>query len=270
VKITAPIAASAGILLAALVLTGCSAGALPGTPSSPAAGSSSNSSGSGSGSAAGSSNTGGSGGNSGPTHDYTADDLVAILKKAEATRNLSGTIKDDAQIKADLASNPGESLTQTFAASGGQFEPAACGTIMDSLLDEANKSLADSGYEGASLTATSDILNVASASGGSATAGLLASSKSTMSKLTSQCSTMSVVDGSTTIGFTISNASATSNANQTFAYEEDITIPGQAAVKTLTIEAQYGNLYIGDVSVSDPDASRMEANINAVVAAAKG
>ncbi len=147
---TVPIAAT--ILLAALVLTGCSAGSLPGTSSSSAAGSkSSGSSGSGSGS------------NSGPNKNYSADDLVAILKKVETIRGISGTIKDDAQIKAAENTNPGQSLTDTFASEGGTIAPAVCGTLLDQLIQAGDAaSINTSLFTSASLDASSDIISIGS------------------------------------------------------------------------------------------------------------
>jgi hypothetical protein len=256
VKNTVPIAAT--ILLAALVLTGCSAGSLPGTSSSSAAGSkSSGSSGSGSGS------------NSGPNKNYSADDLVAILKKVETIRGISGTIKDDAQIKAAENTNPGQSLTDTFASEGGTIAPAVCGTLLDQLIQAGDAaSINTSLFTSASLDASSDIISIGSSTS-SETAGIISKVKGIMGQVVAQCGDMTLNISGTSAKFTVVSAPVTSNASQTFAFEEDFTVEGQL-VKTLTVEAVYGNLLIGDAAISTPSTSRQEANINAVVAAANG
>ena len=247
------------MLAIALTLTGCSAGSLPGS-----------SGGSGS-SGSGSSGSGGSGaGNNGSSKIFSADDLVAILKKVETTRSLTGTITDNAQIKADEAKGSSESLTQEFSASGGKIEPAACGTLLDTLSTAGDKYIDQSTWVGASLNATgSDIISVASAPSSSGVSAIIAKTKGIMGQLASQCPSITIVSSAVTIKFEIKDASATTNAAQTYAYEEDIVADGQAS-KTETIEAIDGNLYIGDVSVTNPNVSDMEANINAVISAANG
>lgn len=258
-----PIAASAILVAVALTLTGCSSGGLPGTSSGGGSGSS-GSGGSGGGTSGG--------GGSGPTKNYGADDLVTILKKTETARNLSGTIKTNAEIKADQKDlENGQSLTKSLTDAGGKFEPAACGTLLDSLVSKGVSILAGSDWTAATLEASSDIISVGSTSNVAGAQAAMSNVQNVMSQITSQCSSMKITDGSVSIAFNIKKASATTKASTTFAYEEDITIPGSTKVsKTLTIEATYGNLFIGDVALTNPNISEMEANVNAVIDAANG
>ena len=260
-KITVPIAAVA--LATALVLTGCSTGSLPGSSSGSGSGSSSKSGGSG----GGSSGSGSSG--SGPTLNLTDNDLVAILTKVQASRNLGGTIETGAELKAKAGSNPSESLTQSFAAAGGSFVPASCGTLFDKLESVAESANNATGFTSAALEGTSDIVSVGTATNSTLADSILSNTKSIMSQMVSQCSNLVMKVGTTSIGFKITDVSATTDGTSTTAFEEDITASTEN-IKTLTIQAQYGNLYIGDVSITNPNESEMEANINAVIAAAKG
>jgi hypothetical protein len=249
VKITLPILASAVVLT--LALAGCSSGGLP-------AGSSTSAGNNGSGTSQ----------NNGPTGSYSASDLVAILKKTEAARGLTGKINDNAQLKA-LATNGGtKSFTSEFAAAGESFQPKACGDLLDSLIAASEKELKSNDWRGASVVTTNDIISIAAASSASTTDSLLTDTKNIMSQLTSKCATMTIKAASISLGFTITPVTATTNADQTYAYEEDITSSG-TVTKTLTIEAVYGNLYIGDVSITNPKLSDIEANVNAVIAASK-
>ena len=210
---------------------------------------------------------GGSGG-SGPTNNYTANDLVTILKTAETARGLTGTIRTNSELKATEAAGGNKSFTQEFTADGGTFTPAACGNLLNNLVAAGEKVLNRNDWRGASLDATNDIISVAATSDTVGAATVLATTKNIMGRLASQCGTMTIKNSSISIGFTISPLSVSSNADQTYGYEEDIIVSGKTT-KTATIEAVYGNLYIGDVSLTDPNLSNMEANVNAIIAAAK-
>jgi hypothetical protein len=254
VKITIPIAAAAVVL--ALALAGCSSGGLPGGAS-------------GGGSTSGGATSGG--GNvtdNGPTNTYTASDLIAILKKVQTARNLSGTIMTDAELR--TGTKPGESLTQTFTKEGGKFVPAACGTLLDSLEAAGDQYLDESGWRGATLDASTDLISVATASDDAKADAIVLKTKSIMSQMISQCGSMTIDIGKTSIGFKITNATASTNGNQTFAYNEEVSLGGAASSDTETIEAVYGNLFIGDVALSKPNVGNMEANVNAVISAANG
>jgi hypothetical protein len=250
VKFTIPIAASAVIL--SLALAGCSSGGLPGTAIG-----------------AGSGGSGGSGGSaSGPTKNYSANDLVTILQTAQKAQGLSGTVQDNTQLKKLQASGGSKSFTQEFAASGGTFSPASCGTKLDSLVALGEQLFDKKEWIGASLNASTDILDVAATSNTAATGALFQRTKSIMANIAAQCPTMVIRDAGISIGFTIKAITATTNGDNTYGYEEDISESG-TTTKTITVEASYGNLYVGDVSITDADLTKVEANVNAVIAAAK-
>jgi hypothetical protein len=240
-KSRTPIAAFA-ILVAALALTGCSTGGLPGVSAGIGA--------------------------TGPTNNYSADGLVALLMKAKAQRNLGGSIQTDSQIKS--AAKPStHGMTTDLKAEGQKLTPAGCGQLLDSLAAEFAVVVYNSSWKAATLVESEGALDLGSTANSVDALAVLAKTKGIMDQVDSKCSTMRLTDGSgDAVKFTIREVPATSNAGATFAYEQIIYAPG-VTQKTVTMEAVYGNLFIGDVVLQSPNIPSMEANINAVVAAAK-
>lgn len=246
---------SACVLTGALALSGCA-------PAVNTAG--------GSGSSGGS-NGGSSSGGGGPTQSYTADGLVAILKKVEASQHLTGTIDDNAQVKADTSELTKGSITSSLTADGGKIVPAECGTLLDNLVKQGAQAMIQNSWISATLEASTDIVGVGATTNASQAQDELGKIKDTMNQLSGKCSSMTIDAGAVKMSMSIKPMTFTTNASTTFGYEEDVAISGSKSVdKTLTIEAIYGNLFISDVGISNPQASDLEANVNAVIDAAKG
>jgi hypothetical protein len=261
-KTRIPIAASAVLIAAAIALTGCSSGGLPGTSSGAAAGS---------GTSGGGSGSGGSGG-SGPTKNYSADELVAILKAAEPTTG-TGKIQDDAQLKAVIGNGKDiENFTSQFAKEGGKFEPAICGTYIDDMTqDAANYGQGATGI-GAENSTTNDLLGLSTSNSASASA-LASKLASVLDGMATNCGSSKIVittDGTTeSIPMKIKKLSISTDADSTYAYEESFTLPGSGSDSSLSAVGEYGNLFISDTEINGGTIAGLEKNINALVAAAK-
>ena len=242
-KIALPLIATAGILT--LTLAGCTGGG--GTSTSGTATTAPKSNGS-------SSNA-----------TYSADDLVTILKKANATLNAGGTIKDNAQLVAALGKLGAKNPAELFA--GAKITPASCLTALDNALPSAKKFTASGGVE-ASLTSSKYIVGALSNPSGALPTSITGSLTSDLDGLYSNCGEMKINAGSVHGSIDITKVAATTTADKTYAYSEDISIGGSSS-KTIAIEAVYGNLFISVVSLGSTLAES-EAAVNAVVAAAKG
>ena len=244
-KITVPLIATAAILV--LALAGCSGAGGPSTSGSATSAPKENGSSS--------------------SKTYSADDLVAILKKAEATLGVSGTIKDNATISAEVKKlgKVGTSIADELAKSGGTITPASCVTALNKASD-LKAFLSEGGAE-ASLSYSKGLVGVLTNTNGALPTSITGKMATDLDGLYSTCGHMKITAGSVTGTLTITKVAATTNADQTYAYSEVIDIDGHKSTTT-SIEATYGNLIISDSGLSGtiPDD---EAAINAIVAAAK-
>ena len=255
---TVPIVVSAAIL--ALALAGCSTG----SPSSTNSGG----------------GTSGGGGGSAPVSSktYSADDLVTILKKAQTTLGVKGTIQDDKALKAIIGKGTTGSITQQLAKEGAKFEPPACSALLDSLTKDASDFGEGTGGVGAELQYSSNILGISTSTTPGTPGKLGAEISKDMDSMATDCANMklkmSVAGQSFSIGMSFKKAPATTNANQTYGYLEtvDAGVTGAKATETASIVAVYGNLFISDTELTVASATTMsdlEKAINAVVAAAQ-
>ena len=231
--------------LVALALAGCSAGSTSGTAS-----------------------TAPQQGSGGSTQTYTADDLVKILQTAEKTIG-TGKISDNATVQANIKSAGNLKPSASLTADGGKIVPASCGTTLDNAIitDSKGFGVGSSGIA-AELNYGKGILAVFSSTNGSLSSGLANTLTTSLQQLYSACSNMQIVDGSTSLDMTITKFAAHTDAAQTFAFDETITISG-TSTPTPVIEALDGNIFIADTGIGGTNADAVAA-INAVVAAAKG
>jgi hypothetical protein len=238
-----------------LGLAGCSTG----TPSA------STSSATGSGSATGGS-SGSGGGATAPGKSYNADDLVAILKKAETTLGVKGTILDNAQQQAALNKLGNTSITGEFKKEGAKITPAACATQLDNAVPDAKK-LGTSGGVTASLSYSKGILGIISTSDGSLPKSVTTQLLSNIDNLYSNCSEMKISVSGISVAMKIKKIAVTTDADTTYAYNESLNLAGKK-ISTTSIEAIDGNLLISMTTVSGSQKDAVAA-INAAVAAAK-
>jgi hypothetical protein len=261
VKNSIPVAASAlaASALIALVLSGCSAGSLPGT--------------SGAGSSSGTGSSGGSQGGSSSSRTFSADNLATILNTAKATLKADGSVENNAKLVADLKADGGAptSVSSSLEAGGGKIEPTACAAIMDKTvaLGGDGFGLGPKGVA-AELIYKQGILAVITVDGSTLPSGEENRLLSTTSAMFSTCSTMKIVGGPAALTMTISKIGVHTDADQTYAYSE--AIEGTGSVKKVAypvIEAVYGNLVILDTALGGTQQDAVNA-VNAVVAAAKG
>ena len=246
-KITVPVIAAAAILT--LALAGCSGGG--GTSTS------------------GTATTAPKTNGSSSSKDYSADDLVALLTKAEATLKVKGTIKDDAQLKADLAKlgkDESGGIATSIAKEGGKITPASCATALNNLVPDAKNFTSSGGVE-ASLTYSKGILGVLANPKGALPTSISSGILTNLDGIYSSCGNMKLTLSGISGGLSITKVAATTNADQTYAFNETIDIAGQKSVTT-SVQGIYGNLYISEVGLGGTLADD-EAAINAVVAAAK-
>jgi hypothetical protein len=247
VKIRIALIATAGVL--ALALAGCSGG--------------------GGSSTSGTATTAPKQNGSSSSKGYSADDLVAILKKAQTTLNAGGTIKDNAQLEAALAKlgNASTSITGALTKAGGKISPASCGTFLDNAVPDAKKFTASGGVE-ASLNYSKGDLGLLANPNGALPANLTSGILTDLDGMYSTCGDMTVTDGSVVVSLKVTKVAATTTADRTYAYAETIDVSGQKST-IVAIEAIYGNLFITMNGLGGTQADA-EAAINAVVAAAKG
>jgi hypothetical protein len=229
--------------LVALALTGCTAAASGGTGTNPAP----------------------LGGTS--TQTYNANDLVKILQTAEKTIG-TGKITGNAALQANIAKAGDLKPSAALTADGGKIVPASCGTTLDNALFTDSKGFgAGSSRIGAELNYSKGIIAIFSATHGSIAAGLANTLTTSLQDLYSACSTMQVVDGSTTLDLTISKLADHTDAAQTWALDESIKVGG-TTTPTTVIEALDGNIFITDTAIGGTNADAVAA-VNAIVAAAK-
>jgi hypothetical protein len=244
------------VLLATLTLTGCSSASHPAASSSSASSS-----------------------RTVPVQNssvsYTADDLVAILKTAQASLGIAGTIKDNAQLKAAIAGggSTGANITQALAKAGGTFAPAVCGKILDTMTSDASNYGEGATGIAAELQTTDNILAVSTSSQSGKAKALATLLGNDLNQLESQCSklTINIKAGGKTesLVMKISKFDASTDAPQSYGFEEDITIPGAGVEKTASIEAVDGNLYISDMALANASIASLVKGVNAIVAASK-
>lgn len=200
---------------------------------------------------------------------------MAILKKAQASLGIAGTIKDNAQLKAAIAGGGSTraSITQTFAKEGGTFAPAACGKILDSMTSDANDYGEGATGIGAELQTPNSILAVSTSSQPGKAKALATLLGNDLNQLESQCSKLTInikAAGKTeSLVMSISKFDANTDAPQSYGFEEDVTIPGFGVEKTASIEAVDGNLYIGDTALANASIASLVKGVNAIDAASK-
>jgi hypothetical protein len=259
-RAAAVVIASAGILLASTACSsgGSTAGATPAAPKSTAALS---------------------------AKTYTAADLPTILTAAEKTLGVTGTILDDAQVQAKLKQAQGAGgVSSLLAQPGVTISPAACGTtIKDSLSQTPPAGSIDS-----ILSFGTDAVTVTAISGKKLPTSITTSGSSRLAKVLDGCSSMkiSVTQSGQTISIplTIKKVDVTTNADETTALEETLTVPcatGGAGkpIQVEVVSAVAGNLFIAAQASSSAVAAAATTPasaapspqdiINAVVAAAK-
>jgi hypothetical protein len=260
------LAATAAVV--ALVLTGCSPGVLPG--GIPGAGGS-----------AGSSAAAGAGGataaaaasGNGSTATITGDDLVAILKKVAAERHVPakiiGTAQSKAFVKADISGPNSHTVTGNLTDGGGKFTPASCAKPLNSLGILGESMIAQDGWEGAAMVVGDDQISLGSAPSAADAAALVTQTSSLVKLISSQCPMMSITNKAAYATFVVKPVSASSDSSETVAYQEVEGYQDGTSDTGETVVAVYGNLYIAVISAT-PKASELQANVNAVIAAAKG
>ncbi len=255
------VAASVGILLAA---TACSSGSGgTGSASSPSA----------SKTAAAAAKT------------YTASDLPPILTTAEKSLGITGTVLDDTQVQAKLKQAKGSNgISTLLSQSGVTISPAACKQIVTDNLSATPPT----GTINSLLSYGPSAVFVTSVSGKKLPTSLTTDAQSKQAKALSECGSMkvSVTEGgqTVTIPLTIKKIDVTTDADQTYAYEETVTTPSATGgagtpVSIEIVSAISGNLVITAEQASGATTAAATASaspspsaadvINAVIAAAK-
>jgi hypothetical protein len=249
----APIAIATSALLL-LALSGCAAG----TAASP---SGSATSGAGSSGAPSSSTP-----SAAPAQTYTADDLVAILKKAQATLKAGGTILDDAQLVASFSKVSGGSISTLLSAHGAKITPASCLANLQNAVPDGKKFATVDGI-GAALTYSKGFLSVMTQKAGSATPSISSGVLANVDSLLASCSIMKISISGIAVTLRISKLGVTTDAERTYGFSETASVGGKTLTTTF-IEAVDGSLFIemSEVAGSPSDAV---AAVNATVAAAK-
>jgi hypothetical protein len=251
VKIAFPVVTAAVLLLA---LTACSTGSAPtggatsvqnSATAKPAPGSSS----------------------AAPSRTYTADELAAIVKKAQSTLGVKGTILDDAQSKSLLKKLGDTSIVGQLTKEDATITPAACAADLNNAIPAAQKLGSAGNSISASLTYSKGALGISSTTDGvlpdSVTSGLGTS----FASLYSKCSTMKIAVQGQVASLKLAKIDATTDADQTFAFTETIEIAGKKITTTI-VEGILGNLVIGMSALGGSEQDAVDA-VNAVVAATK-
>ena len=250
-KLRGPFVATAVVV--AFALTGCSAGVLPGGIPGAAGGNA----------AAGSQ----------PTKSFTGDDLVAILKKVAASRhvaaNVVGTAQSKAFVKADVSGPKAHTITGNLTDGGGKFAPASCAKPLNALGILGESMIAQDGWEGAAMVVGDDQISLGSAPSAADAAALVSQTSSLVRLISSQCPMMSITNKAAYATFAVKPVTASSDSSETVAYQEVEGYQDGTSDTGETVAAVYGNLYIAVISAT-PKASELQANVNAVIAAAKG
>ncbi|AMM20270.1 hypothetical protein AX769_08970 [Frondihabitans sp. PAMC 28766] len=216
---------------------------------------------------------------------YTASDLPTILTTAEKKVGLSGKILDNAQVQAsEKQAQTSGGVQALLSQKGVTITPASCATILKNNLSQTPP--ADSVNAG--LTYGSNLVLLSTISGKKLPTTYTTGAAAQSDKALSECGSMKISlteSGQTvSIPLTLKKISVSTDADQTRAIEETITVPSATggAGKPVSVEiisAIAGNLAItaegsstATTAASTPSASPtvpLTDVINAVVAAAK-
>ncbi len=207
------------------------------------------------------------------TATVTGQDLITILKRVAAQRHVSPSISGLAQskafVKGDIAGANAHTITGNLTAGGGTFTPASCAKPLNALGIVGESKIAEDGWQGAAMAVGHGQISLGSAPSASAAAAVLSQTASLVNQIASQCTHMKVTNKAESLTFTVAPADATTDGDHTVAYTEVEKYQDGTSSTAETVEAVYGNLYIAAISTS-PKQSELQANVNAVIAAAKG
>lgn len=222
-----------------------------------------------------------SGASSSDAKTYTASDLTSILTATQKKLGVNGKILDDAAVKAAVKKAGGAAgLSSILAGQGVTFSPAACSAKLTGALTVA----APTDSISSDLTFGTTTVAIASESGKALPSATFNDASGKIDDLLADCSDIKLTvkpSGSTTavtVALKLAKSSATTDAEQTIALTETITLPSGAGTQQVrVITAKQGNLVIsatgteaGATSSASPStAPSLEDTINTVVASSK-
>lgn len=215
---------------------------------------------------------------------YRAADLPPILKKAEKSLGVSGTVLDNAKVQAEVQKlGSSNALTKLLATSGSSISPATCKDMVTSALSIAPQAKTIASI----LTFGQDAATISSVAGKQLPASLASGAQDREQKLLSACSSMqlTIAQGgqSETVQISVKKADVTTKAAHTTAIDEQIQVPSSTGAATpVTVEvvsAVNGNLVISAEGASTTStAAKTTASgssptlakvVNAIVAASR-
>ena len=200
--------------------------------------------------------------------------LAAAQQSAANAQTVAAAATSQAQtvnatVQANIAKAGDLKPSASLTADGGKIVPASCGTTLDNSIETDSKGfgVGSSGIA-AELNYSKGIIAVFSATHGSLASGLANTLTTSLQQLFSACSTMQVIDGTATVGMTMTKVADHTDAAQTWALAEGVDVSGTKSTTTV-IEALDGNIFITDTAIGGTNADAVAA-VNAIVAAAKG
>lgn len=213
---------------------------------------------------------------------YSAAELPTILKSAEKTLGVKGTVLDDAASKAELAKVGGtNALSGALGGAHVTYSPASCEAQMKTSL---GVSAPKGGISSVLTFDTSDMLSVSSIANKSLPASQVSGTEDKLNTFINDCSkiTMTIAEGATnlTAHITVKKLAATTTGDKTVGIQEgiDFALGGQdLTVTTKMVEAVKGNLVAAMITIDSSAESSSSTSshpsattaINAVFAAAK-
>ncbi len=217
---------------------------------------------------------GGTGGasNPAPLKNYTEQDLVAILNKANTSLQAGGTVKDIGLL-VDAQSAKTESLPDRIKAQGGTMTPTECGPLFNKVTNDLLTLGGNSGAYSATLIYGTTVVSATSSAKPGNAVELDKLIASDIDAMNTKCSDMS---------FTFANGGHTGQYNLKFTKQDvktaagiahgynELTTVGASTVHTVSGVAIDGNLLIGFAGISSATTiDDLVKAINAVHDAAK-
>lgn len=235
-------------LLVSIAVTGCSGGGGGGNTPPP--------------------NNGGNGSGNTPNSAkiYTNDDLVKILTMANTSMSAGGTVDNEGTV--GPSAKDGESMYERVISEGGTFTPAACGQLFDKLDTDAATLGGVTGSYAAKLEYGSSLLSASSSASPVDVATLSSLLSGDLTALTQQCASAQILTKSVNAAFSFSTATATTDADTTYAYTEKLLING-VPLTSVAVVGIYGNILFFYEGLKNSTVQDGVTAINAGVTAAK-
>ncbi|RKR74928.1 hypothetical protein [Frondihabitans australicus] len=208
---------------------------------------------------------------------WTADELPPLLQTAAKQVGVTGTVLDNAQVQSKISSAGGANgISSLLSQSGITISPASCKQIITDNLSTTPPA----GTVNSMLTYGSNAVFVTTEAGKSLPASLTTDAQKKQEQALSECGSMklSLTESGQTISIplTIKKVDVSTDADQTYAYQETVTLPAAAGGTSTAIEivsAISGNLVITSEAASGSTATASAVSpaaiINAVIAASK-